>query len=405
MALIAHATLGASGAHRWIPCPGSIRMSRGMPNEGSVFAREGSAAHEIGELVLKNQLDRIAVDQPPDTMAIDYLGYVVPDYPEIVIDESVCSAVQEYIDCVWGEIDKYEAAGHSDWELGVEVRFDLTHVYPDMFGTCDAVLFLPAFKRLIVFDYKHGWVSVPVERNPQTMYYAIGAVSGKHNRDVETIELAIVQPRTGRHTPVKRWECDREELEDFKYVLIDSAKRTEGPTSKLNPGEWCKFCPASPTCKALTKRIMEMIMATNDPIDGLTIPDPDKIPFEQLKPIWDNVDMIASWAKNFKAYCHQLAVKEDKLLPGTKLVEGKAYRYWPDEEKAEKELEALVDMGELDGEIFVTKLKSPAQIEDMLPKKFKGIIKGMWKKGRGALTLVADKDDRGSAKADAFKEF
>lgn len=381
-------------------------MSRGMPNEGNVFARQGSAAHEIGEMALKQRLADYAARKNYLAMAEDYLGTVVPDYPEVAVDEAMCTAVQEYIDTVWGEIEKYEEAGHTDWELSVEVGFDLSHVYPDMFGTCDAVLFLPAWKRLIVFDYKHGWVSVPVERNPQTMYYAIGAVTGDNERDVETIELVIVQPRTGRHTAVKRWECDREELEDFKYVLIDSAKRTEGANSKLNPGEWCKFCPASPVCRTLTNRIMELIMATTDPIDGMVIPDPDKIPFEQLKPIWDNVNMVESWAKNFKAYCHNLAVKEGKILPGTKLVEGKAYRQWKkDAEATAKELEALVAIGELEGEIYTVDLKSPAQIEDMLPRKYKSIIKDMWKKGRGALTLVADKDDRASAKTDASKEF
>lgn len=380
-------------------------MSKGMPNESSVYAREGSAAHEIGEMVLCSRLAELELAGKAKTNAIDLLGHVVPDYPEVEVDESMCAAVQEYIDAVWAEIDAYEAEGHTDWQLQVEEKFDLTHIYPDMFGTCDAVLFLPAWKKLMVFDYKHGWVSVPVEKNKQTMYYALGAITGKHNREVDEIELVIVQPRSGRHTIVKRWPCDMEELLDFKYVLIDSAKRTEPANAKLNPGEWCKFCTAAPVCRALSNKVMEIIMAVSDPIDGVSMPNPDKIPLEELREIWGHAPMIEGWIKNVKAYAHQLAVKENKFLPRTKLVEGRSNRAWIDEEEAKKELVSLQAIGELEGDIYITKLKSPKQIEDMLPKKVQNIIGKMWKKGRGALTLVPDTDDRESVRIDALKEF
>lgn len=389
-----HAALGASVAHRWIPCPGSIRMSKGMPNESSVYAREGSAAHKIGEMALREEKN-----------AIDYLGFKLKEYPEIDVDETMCALVQEYLDAVRGEIEKYEQAGYDDAELGVEVRFDLSHIYPQMFGTCDAVLYLPQWKKLIVFDYKHGWVSVPVERNPQTMYYALGAITGKHNRDVRDIELVIVQPRSGHRATVKRWSCSEEELMDYKYVLIDSAKRTERPDAKLNPGEWCKFCPASPVCRALSNRIEKLIMAKPDPVEGIYMTQPDKIPFSDLKEIWLNAGMIESWVKNVKAYCHAQAVAGHRL-PGTKLVEGRSTRKWRDEKEALESLETMRNLtGEIEGEIYTVKLKSPAQIEDMLPKKEHSKIEDLWVKGRGALTLVPDTDEREEARIDALSEF
>jgi hypothetical protein len=367
-----------------------------MPNESSVYAREGNAAHDVAELGLKEGKD-----------AIHYVGQVMPDYPEITVDDAMCTAVQEYLDAVRGEIKSYTDQGHDDHELGVEIGFDLSHIYPEMYGTCDAVLYLPAWKKLIVFDYKHGWVSVPVERNKQTMYYALGAVTGPkyHNRLIEKIELVIVQPRSGRHTIVKRWECDREELEDFKYVLIDSAKRTENPRAPLVPGEWCKFCNAAPVCRALANRIGELIMAKNDPIDGLVMPDPDKIGMEEAREIWANAPMIESWIKNFKSYYHNLAVRENKLLPRTKLVEGRTWRAWKDKDIAAKELESLKAIGEIESVYTEPELKSPAQIEDQLPKKLHGLLSNLIVKGRGALTLVPDTDERASAKPDAFDEF
>lgn len=370
-------------------------MSEGMPNEGSVYAREGSAAHEVGEMALRSGYD-----------AIHYLGVTIPDYPEVIVDETMCAAVQEYLDTVRGEIARYETeTGLDDWEMGVEVRFDLTHVYANMFGTCDCTLFFPAWKRLVVLDYKHGWLSVPVERNPQTMYYAIGAVSGKHNRDVEEIELVIVQPRSGHHTIVKRWSCGMEELLDFRAVLVDSARRTESPTARLNPGEWCKFCPAAPVCRVLSNRIAELVMAKENPITGITMPDPDKLTDTELYEVWRNAGMIQSWVKNITSYVHYRSTKENRPLPGTKVIEGRSNRKWKDEQDAIKGLKGLIAMGELEGSIFTTELKSPAQIEDMLPKKAKGTIKKLWKKGYGTLTVVPDTDDRGAAKVDATKEF
>ena len=393
MASTLHATLGASSAHRWIPCPGSIRMSKDMPNESSVYAREGSAAHEIGEMALREGKN-----------AIDFLGFKLEEYPEVEVDETMCALVQEYLDAVRGEIEKYEEAGFDDAELGVEIRFDLSHIYPQMFGTCDAVLYLPRWKKLIVFDYKHGWLSVPVERNPQTMYYALGAITGKHNREVDDVELVIVQPRSGHRAIVKRWPCTIDELMDYKYVLIDSAKRTERADSKLNPGEWCKFCPASPVCRALTNRVVELIKAKPDPVEGLIMPEPDKIPFDDLKEVWLNAAMIESWVKNVKSYCHNQAINGNKL-PGTKLVEGRSNRKWKDEKAAALTLNAMEVVGEIEGSVYIKKLKSPAQIEDMLPKKERKVIEDLWVKGQGALTLVLESDEREPARRDGAAVF
>jgi len=48
-----HSEFGASSAYRWMACPGSVSMSRGVPNTSSVYAEEGTAAHEMGELAIK----------------------------------------------------------------------------------------------------------------------------------------------------------------------------------------------------------------------------------------------------------------------------------------------------------------------------------------------------------------
>lgn len=43
----AHAKYSPSGAHRWMPCPGSIALELDIPNTSSEYADEGTSAHHI----------------------------------------------------------------------------------------------------------------------------------------------------------------------------------------------------------------------------------------------------------------------------------------------------------------------------------------------------------------------
>ena len=55
----AHARLSASGAHRWYHCPGSVTLEESFPDRGSIYAEEGTLAHDLAEIVLSKRFNRI----------------------------------------------------------------------------------------------------------------------------------------------------------------------------------------------------------------------------------------------------------------------------------------------------------------------------------------------------------
>jgi hypothetical protein len=82
-------TLQQSG-DRWINCPGSVNATRGIQDESSEFAAEGSFAHLIAEM---------ARDQ--DKPAKDFIGWsCTMDGFKFTCDKSMADYVQQFIDYV-----------------------------------------------------------------------------------------------------------------------------------------------------------------------------------------------------------------------------------------------------------------------------------------------------------------
>lgn len=58
-----HAILSASSSKRWLNCTPSARLEQNFPNESSVYAEEGTAAHALGEYKLRKYLhERVKQD-------------------------------------------------------------------------------------------------------------------------------------------------------------------------------------------------------------------------------------------------------------------------------------------------------------------------------------------------------
>lgn len=384
-----HAKLGASSSHRWMNCAGSIRMSEGIEDVGSDYAREGTAAHEVGERCLRHGTDAIA-----------YLDTIVAVEDEqgvhhFTVTEEMAEAVQVYVDHIRNRIE--ELGGADAVTMFVEHRFDLTPLNPPgpMYGTSDCTLWVPEARHLDVNDYKHGaGVAVDATENSQLMMYALGAVVELGKRP-ETIRVTITQPR-GHHPAgiIRSYDFTWAELIAFKEELFDRARATEDPDAPLNPGEWCRFCPAAPTCPAKREQTQlvtqDMFDVVAPPEEAGTLPAPENITDEQLAFILHNSGQVMDWLRSVEA--HVMRRLERGKFPGYKLVEGRSNRRWRDEDAVDTYLRGR---GLKKDERYKSKLISPAQAE----KALKGrdgppLPERLWEKPEGKPKLVPEHDKR-----------
>lgn len=382
--MAAHSKLGASSAARWFACPASVRASEGIEDRPSEYAEEGTAAHELAAICLD-------VGHNAD----EYLGQ---DFNGFTVTEEMAEAVQTYLDVVFKDFDETGS------ELYVEQRFDLSHIYPGCFGTNDALIYRESEGLLIVYDYKHGrGVPVSAKNNKQLLYYALGAVTGKHNRKVKTVELVIVQPRcASRSEPVDRWRIDALDLLDFATDLREAAERTEGKDPAFVPGDHCKFCRAAPTCQARKDAALAVAAAEFADDGAMTLSDPKSLTPTAMAAALRQADQLEDWIKAVRDYAHHEA-EAGRVATGFKLVPTRPTRKWKNDEDA---VQWLLDYGLDDKDIYTEpKLRTPAQIEKVLGKASKNDIADLWESVSKGTVLVPLDDKRAPVKPEAAGEF
>lgn len=354
-----HSELGASISHRWIECPGSVRLSRGQKQTDNVHAQAGRAAHTVAEQCLTYGGD-----------ADRYLGDMVKvadgeDGPVLVeVTEEMVYAVQMFVD--YCRLTLRSVQGERHW---VEKQFNLSAFgRDDMFGTTDFASYNPAPKQLEVVDLKYGQgVVVEAVGNPQLRYYALGAALelGKLV-EIETVKITIVQPRASHPDGFIRSETlSLMELLDFAGELMVAAEKTDAPDAPLVPGSHCRFCPALAVCPAQRKQAQALAQVAFADMPVSAPPEPSVLPDEVLGDLLSKTPILVDWVGALQKEAeHRLLAGRN--IPGMKLVEKRPTRKWVDEEKI---VAFLKGKGLFDEEIYQQKLKSPAQIEKLVGKK------------------------------------
>lgn len=348
--------------YRWRECPGSVRLSEGIPNISSPYAEEGTKAHQCGEIFLK--------------------GGVFPKDAS----EEMLEAVQVYTDYFLKRKKDF-----THWEL--EQRFNLEAIHPGLFGTSDATLYCENKKLLEVIDYKHGaGVPVDVFHNPQLKYYALGALL-QIQKPCDEILMTIVQPRCFHPDgPIRSFSLSSMELLEFAGELVTYAKATEHPQAPLRSGDHCKFCPAAAICPELKSSADK---ALSKAFENVTCQVYDT---QELAKALDLIPKLESWISGVHSFAYNEMVAGVEI-PGYKLVQKVARRKWKDEDAA---ISALKDFGISDEKIFSKALLSPAQIEKALGKDIKPLVADLTSSESSGTTLVPDTDKRQKVDAKAL---
>jgi hypothetical protein len=362
----AHSEIGASSMERWANCPASVRLSRGIPNVSSAYAQEGTLAHEL---------------------AADWLqqGKLPPDDTDPETYDAI-SVYVNHVQDVWKSLQR-----HENTKLFIEHKFDLTEIYPGLYGTADAVIYDGANQILYVMDLKFGkGIPVSPENNPQLMYYGLGALMSM-KVPVSNVILQIIQPRysTDIKEAIKTCEVDPISMVEFAADLKIYADATTKEDAAISIGDHCQFCRAQPMCPA---KLEEKRAAVNKAFAPENLPA--LLP-EEVGSLLDKVDSIESWCKSVREYAY--ALSQSTKIPGYKRVPKQARRKWNDPANALKSLEMMFADTTVRECLSDPEIKSPAQVEKILGKANKDFLDSLCSAVSSGEVLVPDSDKRPEA--------
>lgn len=327
-------------------------MCEGIPDAGSDYADEGTAAHFLAAYCLKEGADPLYsmgrfIHVHPDgecTVTQDGAG----EGNVFKIDDEMAGNVRRYVACVKGY----------GGDLMVEQSLDIGFMTGEAGakGTSDAVIFDTVNSQLVVVDLKYGrGEPVSAERNKQLMIYALAALemAALIGFDPASVRLVIHQPRVADHP--QEWVCSVDTLREFEAEVREAAAACHAATA--SSGEWidvapmeylkpsekgCRWCLAKPDCDAAAAEVTAQtslqfdVLPAEEPAAQLAAADA-----ATLGQKFAAVGWLEDWCKAVRAEVERRLLAGEEV-GGTKLVQGKrGNRQWVSDEDAEKLLKEM----------------------------------------------------------------
>ena len=390
-----HSLLSPSNAHQWMACTPSALLGRQFPDKAGTSAAEGTLAHELAELKVRNYFYSVDFGKRKLTAAIKKLR------EDENWNEEMMGYTDEYLDYVKSVGMKFRSSPTVKLESYLSLDAYIPHL-PDedeAGGTADCILIGEGV--LHVIDFKYGKSPdgrVKAEWNPQMLLYALGAYEMyRILYTFKTVRLSIVQPRLP--DGISEWECTLDEMLQFgEYVKERAALAIKGGGEFAPAPKTCRYCRARGRCKARAEKNVELAFLVGT--------DPKLLTNEELGRYLLKGRDVAKWLSDAQdvALADCLAGKE---VPGWKAVEGRGSRDWTDMDKA---FSTLTSNGISDTILWERKPLSLAQVEKVVGKKdFQELVGGLVVKNPGKPALVEETDKRPAitnkvSAAEAFKE-
>ena len=335
-----HADMSPSGADRWMTCPGSVHLCKGVKSPDSSYSIEGTDYHDVAAACLENAVDAASM------IGCEMLSGAL-------VTEENAAFVQTYLDIV----RQHQTLLHGTLLIEEKAPLAVLTGEPDAYGTSDCVVI--ADETLVIGDLKFGQgEAVNADHNRQTMIYALGVLY-KHDLwgSVSTVVTFISQPRIQGQT-YSEHSYTIPEMRAFEQEVREAAKAVctveaivpgtpirSAEEMGLHPSaKACRWCVAKAFCPALRDTVEEgMQLGFKDEQAGPLTPtgmiSPITAEGDRLGSAMDLTDLAEIWITGVRS------AVEVSLLTGRsvigkdgpyKLVEGrKGARQWSDEEAAE----------------------------------------------------------------------
>lgn len=368
-----HAKLSASGASRWINCPGSIVLEENFEDTSSEYAKEGTLAHSVAELKLQKYFIK---GIGPKKFKASMDKFKESEYWQDEMDK--------YTDYYFDEIKKRALAYPQSPYINIEERVDFSSWVPEGFGTCDCIMIFG--DEMQVCDMKYGkGVPVSPEENPQLMLYGLGAYHAYSMfYDIKKINLCIIQPRLDS---ILDWEISIDDLLKFGEEIKPIAKEAYEGSSRLKQGEHCRFCKAKSRCPERAKNMFDAVEVLKPEMEK----DLALISNQDISKFLIESTGIIDWIKDLEDEALR-SILAGEEIPGYKAVEGRSNRTFKNQDQA---FEILQSKGYDEAVLYERKPLSLSKLEKLVGKKeFGEILKDQIIKPQGKPTLVVESDKR-----------
>lgn len=368
-----HALLSASSSHKWLNCTPSARFEEQFEDTTSDHAREGTLAHEIGELKLRKAYI--------DPMGLSVFNRRLAELQKRPLyQDEMLTHTDTYLDYISKIV---YSLSKKPQVIRAEMRVDYNSYVKEGFGTADNVIIGDG--TLYVNDFKYGkGVEVSADHNPQMMLYALGVYAEySFLYDITKVRMTIIQPRKDN---LSVFEMPIEDLLAWGESIKPKADLAYKGEGEFNPGEWCIFCRARHNCRAKT----ELCVAV---INSFGSQKPPGITNDEVGAILTNIKArdIKKWITDLEEYALAECLSGGTIL-GWKAVQGRSDRAFTDTDKA---FNTLISAGYNESMLYERKPLTLAAIEKVVGKKeFAQILADLIIKPPGRPTLVMTDDKR-----------
>src|SRR5262249_19423661 len=338
-------------AARVLRCPASVGLVEKVPahlRKVSAYAERGTALHTAMALLIDNarSLEHLA-------------GETINGYT--ITRDDVENALQP----AYAYVDALLDAPGAEFYLEQRVIFP---TIPNTWGLFD--LLARIGREFCLVDFKFG-AGVRVLAlypdgdedvlNSQLMFYAAAA---RHSlpeffAGVDEITLTILQPMSIELDAemISSVAVTHAELDEFITAYRAACEEALANAPRLQPGSWCRFCPARPICPAHTGLLLDL--------SRFVAPASPRAPADKaayLQALAAGLDLVDA-VKDIRTALHdqaKRALQNGDSVPGYALSAGRAERRWRDESAA---LAALQSAGFYYDDIVEAEMRSPKQVE------------------------------------------